>query len=107
MVLIADTTFVVYSDLYQKARLSVVVRAFPGFVDVLSAFVWKRVTGAKITNVLVTSVSQGHDIFMSEMLIDPVNAVHYGEYIVTVNNTIKAPLTINVELRPRGKCNIL
>ena len=99
----SDTTDIVYSDLYQRAVLTVAVRAFPGFDDAQSAFEWTRLTGGELSNVLVTSSADSYDIFSSQMVIDPVSAEHYGQYIVTVNNKIKAPLTVSLELRPKGK----
>ena len=98
----SDTTDVIYSDLYQRAVLTVTVRAFPGFEDAQSAFVWTRSTGGELNNVLVTSSAQNHDIYSSKMVIDPVRAEHYGQYEIAMNNNIKSPLIINMELRPKG-----
>ena len=99
----SDTTDVIYSDLYQRAVLTVSVRAFPGFEDVQSAFVWTRSMGRELNNGLVTTTAQNHDIYSSKMVIDPVSAEHYGEYEIAVNNNVKSPLIINLELRPKGK----
>ena len=102
-ILASDTTDIVYSDLYERAVLTIAVRAFPGLDDVQSAFLWTRSTGGVLNNALVTSTAQNHDIFLSKMVIDPVDAGHYGQYTVEVKNKINAPLTVSLELRPRGK----
>ena len=96
-------SLIFFSELFQEVTLNLIVRAFPEFTDVQSAFMWYFVNkSVSFSSAEIQSTKLGSEVFQSLLHINNVGAKDYGVYIVTVNNGIGTPISFNIILNEKG-----